>query len=498
MNSPIFNKLLQFQQEDRYPFHMPGHKRRMENALSGHMFEWDITEIDGFDELHDPSGIIKESMEETRAFYQTKQTWYLVNGSSCGNLAAIGGVFQRGEEILIGRNCHKSVYHGVELFGLKPYYVYPDYNPMGIYGGIRPQQIEEKLKKHRKIKGVFLTSPTYEGVVSDIAAISVICKKYGVVLIVDEAHGAHFPYSDYFPESAVTRGADLVIQSLHKTMAVPNQGALLHLCTEAVSRERLNRYQSMFQTTSPSYVLLASMEYGIVHGQEQKNLWERYEALLTKYREKWKKLSMLSLISEKDFGEACFDYDKGKLVFAVRCQRGKKEQEKTEKTKITGKKIADFLLKNYHLQMEMSEKNYFIAMTSYIDEEESFIRLDRALEEIDRMLGKEMLKVTVPKKAALKEKVALPDTEEYKRVFLPGEALEKQRIWVSQKEALGKIAGDYVYLYPPGSPILVPGEKINAKVLEKIQEYLYNNMEVKGILNNCLCIIDECNKDYNS
>lgn len=516
MKRPIYDKLLQFQQEDRYPFHMPGHKRKLENELSDNMFGWDITEIDGFDELHDPEGIIKESMEELCEFYHTEQTWYLVNGSSCGNLAAMGGGFQRGDEILVARNCHKSVYHGIELFGLKPCYVYPDSdNWMGIYNGISPEQIEEKLRRYRKIKGVFLTSPTYEGVVSDIKAISRVCKQYGAILIVDEAHGAHFPYSNYFPESAVTRGADIVIQSLHKTMAVPNQGALLHLCSKRVNQERLNRYQSMFQTTSPSYLLLASMEYGIAHGRENKGLWDKYEMLLERYRRKWDRLTHLYLVSEKDFEKkGCFDYDKGKLVFGIKPEIGNKKDNNLYQKVITGKEIAGILLKKYHLQMEMSEKNYLIAMTSYMDEEEGFLRLDRALEELDRKLeenslGKGIWMERVLKNSDLKENNQKRNylknsmsgegkVEEEERALLPGEALDKKRIWVKQEEAVGRIAGDYVYLYPPGSPILVPGEKINAKVLEKIQEYLYNNMEVKGVLNNHLCIINEDNEDYHS
>jgi arginine/lysine/ornithine decarboxylase len=454
---------------------MPGHKRNLENELSSHMFQWDITEIDGFDELHDPEGIIKESMEEVQDFYGTKKTWYLVNGSSSGNMAAAGGAFVRGDGILIGRNCHRSVYQGVELFGLVPYYVYPDYDgKTGICEGISPEQIEEKLRKHPDIKGVFLTSPTYEGVVSDIFAISKICHTYGVLLIVDEAHGAHFAYSEYFPKSAVEQGADIVIQSLHKTMAVPNQGALLHLCSDRVEEEKLSRYQSMFQTTSPSYVLLASMEYGIAHGREHTGLWRQYEDMLEEYRGKWEKLSHIYLLSQKNLDrEKSYDYDRGKLVFIL-----------GEECPFTGREIAGMLQKKYHLQMEMSEKRYFIAMTSYLDTLEGFLRLDQALQEIDEWIEKNRIE---KRKEKIIKKI---DAEEPERVYLPGEAMEKKRIWVQMENAVGKIAGNYVYLYPPGSPIFVPGEKINAKMLEKIQEYLYNDMEVKGVIQKSLCIIE--------
>lgn len=468
MKRPIYDKLLQFQQEDRYPFHMPGHKRRLSNELSSNLFGWDITEIDDFDNLHSPEGMILESMEELKEFYGSKKTWYLVNGSSCGNMAAVGAVCRKGEGILIGRNCHKSVYQAVELFGLDPYYVYPDYEEvLGMYGAVDPVQIKNKLQENPCIKAVVLTSPTYEGVVSHIEAISEICHAQGAVLIIDEAHGAHFPFSDYFPDSSIKKGADIVIQSLHKTMAVPNQGALIHLCSDRVTEERMKRFQAFFQTTSPSYVLMASMEYGIYHGRTNEKLWKEYEDYLTFYRKKWQKLKNLHLVTEKDFQAGqIYDYDKGKLVIS------------TGKAAIKGNQLANKLLREYGLQMEMSEKNYLIAMTSYMDSREGFERLDQALWEIDGSLE------AAEGNRTFVEPVAC------EKALLPGEARDKKQKWTDLKESVGKIAGEYVYIYPPGSPILVPGEKINAKVLEKIQEYLYNKIEVKGLFQNKLCTIE--------
>lgn len=467
MKRPIYNRLLQFQEENRYPFHMPGHKRRLKNELSENLFGWDITEIDDFDDLHSPDGIIAESMKELKKFYQTEKTWYLINGSSSGNMAAVGAACQRGDSILIGRNCHKSVYQAVELFGLDPEYVYPEYDSeLGMYAAVTSQKIEEKIKENPNIKAIVITSPTYEGVVSDIAGISEICHRYGIILIVDEAHGAHFPFSEYFPESSIQKGADIVIQSLHKTMAVPNQGALLHLCSRRVKEERLKRYQSLFQTTSPSYVLMASMEYGIEHGRTNRKLWQEYEERLSFYREKWQGLSKLHLVTEQDFEKnKIYDYDKGKLVIS------------TKKIKLSGNQLAEKLLRDYGLQMEMSEKKYLIAMTSYMDSQEGFERLDRALWEIEHDLEEEQ------------DQITLVEPVECEKVFLPGEAREKERVWMNLKDCIGKIAGEYVYIYPPGIPVLVPGEKINVKTLEKIEEYLYNKMEVKGLFQQQLCTI---------
>ncbi|MDO4555865.1 MAG: aminotransferase class I/II-fold pyridoxal phosphate-dependent enzyme [Lachnospiraceae bacterium] len=479
MKRPIYEKLLKFQKENRYPFHMPGHKRRLTNEISAHMFQWDITEIDGFDELFDPSGIIKESMEGLKEFYKTKKTWYLVNGSSSGNMAAIGGTFHRGEGILLGRNCHASVYRAVELFGLKPYYIYPSYEEKWkLYGAVIPEEIDQILRNNREIKGVVITSPTYEGVVSDIHSISKVCKKYNAVLIVDEAHGAHFPFSEYFPKSAVECGADLVIQSLHKTMAVPNQGALLHLSSNRVKMERIEHYQAMFQTTSPSYVLLASMEYGIDHGRESQEEWRQYEQCLDEYRKKWEDLKVLHLLEPSDLKKgSVWDYDRGKLVIT------------TNPAFLTGKELKEELLNKYHLQMEMCETNYVIAMTSYIDEMEAFCRLDEALTKIDQRLEKQKRRI-INQSTGKNQKYQPLSAAKWERIYTPSEAVEKRKRKVNLKDAEGKIAGSYIYLYPPGSPILVPGEKINIKVLEKIEEYLYNKMEVKGLQDNKIDIIE--------
>jgi arginine/lysine/ornithine decarboxylase len=196
--------------------------------------------------------------------------------------------------------------------------------------------------------------------------------------------------------------------------------------------------------------------------------------MLEEYRGKWEKLSHIYLLSQKNLDrEKSYDYDRGKLVFIL-----------GEECPFTGREIAGMLQKKYHLQMEMSEKRYFIAMTSYLDTLEGFLRLDQALQEIDEWIEKNRIE---KRKEKIIKKI---DAEEPERVYLPGEAMEKKRIWVQMENAVGKIAGNYVYLYPPGSPIFVPGEKINAKMLEKIQEYLYNDMEVKGVIQKSLCIIE--------
>lgn len=194
-------ELLRYAESDMYPFHMPGHKRRG-NAL----FKTDITEIDGFDNLHDPHSLLLREMQAAARFYGTKETSILVNGSTCGILAAISAAVRKGGRILIPRSAHISVYHAAYLRDLTLSYI-----------GEEPGKEEPDA--------VVLTSPSYEGCVSDIRSWAEYTKKRGIPLIVDEAHGAHFSRHPYFPESAISLGADLVIQSTHKTLPAMTYGS---------------------------------------------------------------------------------------------------------------------------------------------------------------------------------------------------------------------------------------------------------------------------------
>ena len=264
----LIDDLEEYAQSDYYPFHMPGHKRK---SLSfPNPYEIDITEIDGFDNLHHATGMIKEAEVRGAELYHSKRCFFLVNGSTCGLLSVISAAVPHRGKLLVSRNCHKAVYHGIYLNHLEAVYVYPQPVPgLGIQGGILPEDVENALKKDPDIQAVLMVSPTYDGIVSDVEAIAKIVHKAGLPLIVDEAHGAHFPFgAGCFPESAIYCGADLVIQSLHKTLPSLTQTAILHLRGERVSRSRLERCLQMYQSSSPSYVFMAVMEQCIFEMQQ--------------------------------------------------------------------------------------------------------------------------------------------------------------------------------------------------------------------------------------
>ena len=291
----LYERLMWTAKENRYPMHMPGHKRAGLFTMAN-PYAFDVTEIDGTDNLHQPEGEILWEMEQMKQKYGTKDSYLLVNGSTCGILAAISACCHPGDTIVIARNCHRSVYHAVELLSLKPVYVYPEVDKeTGICLGISSEEVKRVIAD-TKPACVVLTSPTYEGVVSNIRAIAEIVHEENSLLVVDEAHGAHFAWSDKFPETAMEQGADLVIESLHKTLPALTQTAVLHRASDRIMAERVEHYLEIFETSSPSYVLMGSISQCMQWMREYADTWfEAYFTNLIWFRElaeKWKELRL--------------------------------------------------------------------------------------------------------------------------------------------------------------------------------------------------------------
>lgn len=248
----------------RYPLHMPGHKRRVPPAPGLGCYAWDLTEIDGADDLHDADGILADAMARTAALYGARRCRYLVGGSTVGLLAGIRALAPFGSTVIAARNCHKAVYHALELGQLTARWLTPPVDPQfGIYGSVRPADVAAALDAAPDARCVILTSPTYEGVLSDIRTIAEICHARGVPLLVDEAHGAHYlPFAARYGwrGGAVAAGADLVVQSAHKTLPSLTQTAFLQLNGDLADSAEVERQLDVFETSSPSYPLMVSLD----------------------------------------------------------------------------------------------------------------------------------------------------------------------------------------------------------------------------------------------
>lgn len=444
----LYYRLNEYSKTDYYPFHMPGHKRRLMSDYLDNAYRLDITEIDGFDNLHDPSGIIADAQRRAAELFHSEQTYFLVNGSSSGILAAICSTCSPGSEVIIARDCHKSVYHAIETAGLMPFFIYSEINDeLDISNGIYPQNVEELWIKHENIQAIVITSPTYQGIVSDIKKICRIAHTHNVPVIVDEAHGAHLSFSDYFPESAVQCGADIVIQSTHKTLPVLTQTALLHVNGDIVDRDRLRHMLSIFQSSSPSYLLMGSIDEGLSLIKNNGScLYKSYTDEIKFFRNKCRNFKNIRLF-DIDNTEHIFDYDRSKIVIFSkdRC--------------ISGKKIYDILRKKYHIQLEMAAVDHALAMTSICDDHEGFSRLYEALSEMDENISGIMCKKVTKMNR-------IPEAETY---MIPQKAVWTDKEYKKLSECLGRISSEYIYLYPPDIPVIIPGEIFSDEVIECIR-----------------------------
>lgn len=498
----LLERLTEYAGSDAYPFHMPGHKRReIPDGIPGGFpdpYGIDITEIDGFDNLHHAEGILKDAMDEAAAIYGADRSWYLVNGSTCGILSAVFATTENGGKILTARNCHKAVYHAICLNRLEAEYLYPEeITEFGINGGIRAEDVRKALEKDAmrcagnsgdvrgkitKIQAVLITSPTYEGVVSDIRAIADAAHEYGIPLIVDEAHGAHLEFADQchsFPKSALEYGADIVIQSLHKTLPCFTQTAILHVKGKLVDQDRISRYLSMFQTSSPSYLFMAGMERCIRYMDgDGRNGMVRYEERLEHFMERMEGLQVLEVLDREICGKyrTVAGWDPSKIVVST-----------MRAEDFHGEELAETLRRKYHLEMEMTAPEYVIAMTSLMDTEEGFERLGTALLEIDGALRHCVEPEQQKEKGESKEKerCETPEVTESKvlhpvRRMLICEAMNADTERTALQDTVGKVSAEFVYLYPPGIPIIAPGEVFTDAIVEKIVAYKAAGLLVQG------------------
>lgn len=476
-NPSLDEKLQIYSDSDCYPFHMPGHKRRPINFKN--LYSLDITEIEGFDNLFHAQGILKEAQQRAAALYGAQETFYLVNGSTGGILSAISAALPRLGTLLMSRNSHKSAYHAAYLRGLETVYLLPAATDFGISGSVSPAHVAQALEDLPQIAAVFLTSPTYDGVTSDIRTIAEIVHACNLPLIVDEAHGAHFAFSEELPESALDCGADLVIQSLHKTLPSFTQTALLHVNSDRIDCDALRRFLSIYQSSSPSYLLMTSMDQCIQFLKEKGQAqMEEYLIHLKSFYQQAESLKHLKIFDKSSQNpETCFDHDLSKILISV------------GDSDLTGQKLYHKLLNTYHLQMEMCAGHYVTALSSLMDTKEGFYRLIHALKEIDENISVSSRKTkSAPgviygsKRPGRSKLLTSNDIYLTPKPQMPiAMAMEQPCENLSLKASTGHVSQEFVYLYPPGIPLVAPGEILTGKLLGIIEECQNQGLSVEGL-----------------
>lgn len=376
----------------------------------------------------------------------------------------------------MARGCHKSAYHGVYLRNIKLSYLWPPYlEECAAFDAVEPGQVQRALEEEPDIGAVLIVSPTYEGRMADIAAIAEIVHKKNIPLIVDEAHGAHLGLAEGFGENSCRLGADLVIHSVHKTLPALTQTALLHVNGNLIDRGLLRRFLNIYQSSSPSYLLMASidnaLEYVELQGEEafrrfKRQYEEMEQCLLSGCRHLRFPCIQRGIRREAGGRGSSPGQDVGKLLISLR------------ETGLTGKQFYDILLQEYRLQLEMAAEDYVLAMFTVNDGEEAYRRMARALLETDALLaGFRGREKRMEHSQAAPEKECRPGAEAVSLAAawdMPGEM-------ILLEESIGRCAGEFIGLYPPGIPLLVPGERMEEALCRYIRRAVEQGLNVQGV-----------------
>lgn len=460
MRTPVFDALKKLKEENSVFFHMPGHKGKNTLVNWGEYIPAiDTTETIGMDNLLDPRGIINESEELAAKVFGAKYTLYGVNGSTGSIYIALAAITKPGDKILVQRNCHKAVYNAMILNRLNPVYVYPNYNQKyHIMTGIDPNDVDEALSKDKDIKAVVITYPNYYGVCSNLEAIAKIVHKHNRILMVDEAHGPHMTFSKRLPKSALECGADIVIQSTHKTLPSFTQTSMIHVGSDRVDINKLRDRFQLFTTTSPSYLFTASNEIATAY-MDTDEAKMRLEWNIDKCEETIKRLNQIDRVfvftgDEED--KTIYAKDNTKILFRI--------------DGIKATQVKKDLYTKHNIRIEMTDYYYALALTSLMNEERDYERLITAVEDLAKNSPYEEI---VP----MKVEITMP------KIIMPiYEAYHSNKKQIDLKDSIGRISATSIIPYPPGVPLVVPGEEITEEVYDQIVSLMENNIEIVGLM----------------
>ena len=458
--TPLLDEVLKYKKEENLIFSMPGNKcgkvflkDNIGKEFVDTMGYLDITEVDPLDNLHAPEGIILEAQQLLAKTYGVKKAYFMVNGSTGGNLCSIFAAFNEGDEVLVERNCHKSIYNGLILRKLKVKYIEPLIDEkLGIFLPPDKKNIYDAIEQYENLKGIILTYPSYFGITYDIEEVLLDLKKRGLKIVVDSAHGAHFIANNKLPK-AIYGIPDYVVLSAHKTLPALTQGSYLLSNTDDNDVEF---YLNTFMTTSPSYLIMSSLDYARYYLDEYG--YDEYERLINKaekYRSIINSLNKVHIISKEDLAED-YDIDKSRYIVTV-------------SKEYSGHKLLEYL-REQGIQCEMSFASGVVLLLSPINDDDDFKKLLKSFENLQL---KDIRQDNYSKYYSF-----IP-----KKVLEPYEVFKKECKYIKINEADKNIACEAIIPYPPGIPLLCPGEVITKEAIDIIDDYISNNRSVIGIKN---------------
>lgn len=462
MKKTIINELSEIVDKDLISFHVPGHKlgkiydRLGYTSIIEKMYKMDTTEIIGTDNLHLPEGIIRKSQQRASEAFKSDYTYYLINGTTCGIQASIMAICYPKDKLIVNRDCHQSVINGCILGDIKPVYINSNINKENnIINGVGVNEVINVINSNLDAKAILLTYPTYYGCTYDLKTICDYAHNKNMIVIIDEAHGAHLGLSDELPQTALEQGADIVIQSTHKTLPSFTQSSMIHTKGNRVDNNRLEVNLRMIQSSSPSYTLMASLELAVdIYINSGKELMS--ELLFNIYKFKYN-------IKNKIPMNIYNDYDKTKIFI------------ESKKLGLTGYKLEEVLRYKYNIQVELSNYYGILLICSIGNISKDFDILEKALIDIYNKCNDEIYieEIIYPRDIPI-------------QALTPREAFYKPKKSVKIYESVGKISGEYIIPYPPGISLLSPGEIISKDIIDYILHCSKKGMSVNGIKDSSL------------
>lgn len=455
--APLVEAIKQSIETPTYQFHIPGHTKgngiypEFKKLVGKKAFLVDTTdEFDNLGTLHPATGPIEEALELAAKAFGAKKTFFLLNGSTVGNMALAMSLTKKGQKVIVNRNCHRSILTGLIMSGADPLWLVPKrLDEWGIWGSVVPEDVEELLQANKDVAAVWVTNPTYEGVVSDIKSISLICKKYNVPLLVDEAHGCLWNFNKHLPTSSLELGADAIVHSLHKTGGSMSQSSMLHIGENSMLNvDKIEKALKLLHTTSPSITLLASLDASRAHLESDTGKRQIQNAIKNaKYlRKRIDNIQGMHQL-KSDFG---YQTDVMKIFMKA--------------DGLSGKRLESILEIDFKIEVESASDVGLLILANIGNKRSDFEYLANCLEKISK---KEYSDICY-----LENKKHMPMLTPIIEMNLQ-EAFYKDKETFLKEHAIGRISGEIIAECPPGIAILVPGELITEKHLSYLEDYEY-------------------------
>ncbi|MGB5632695.1 MAG: aminotransferase class I/II-fold pyridoxal phosphate-dependent enzyme [Waterburya sp.] len=466
--APLLDALRKSAQKPHAAFYAPGHKkgrgtsRRIQDLVGKAVFAADLPELPELDNLFAPVGVIEEAQQLAAKTFGAAQTWFLVNGSTCGIMAAILATCGTGDKIILPRNIHQSAIAGLILSGAIPIFVNPEYDlRSGLTYNVRIAAVKQALIDHPDTKAVMMLHPTYQGVCSDLKAIANLAHQYNIPLLVDEAHGAHFAFHHDLPPSAMSIGADLTVQSTHKTLSAMTQASMLHLQGDLVCSQRMSRALQLVQSTSPSYLLLASLDAArqqmATQGEE---LMSQTIALAAEARTTIAEIPNLSILPSKiQPGGQYFDHTR--LTINV------------SKLGITGFEADEILHEQLGVTCELpllQHLTFIISLGNTVED------IQNLIEACNTLTQKTTVQTILPTPSFPYSLSFIPHPSKVS----PRDAYFASTETIALNEASDRLCGELICPYPPGIPLLMPGEVITPETINYLRQILAAGGTITG------------------